>query len=312
MLIDSTDDPFAAEIRYHEKCWATYANRKGTSDNTHIENVHLGEAQEIVFSRVQKVVFGEHEIRTLQGLLVDYKVIIGNYGFSTDSIKSSSLKEILQREFVDDTSAGGSYMEAVIRSIGISNEQAIRNAASRLKRQVVSNPTVPWPSHVAELEQEEEVSDLLLHLLTWLKDPSSTKMDINPITRTLASLLTKYITGKRTICSINLTVTMNGLAKNKELVNVLHKDVIGISYADVLLMLDFSAANDFTLSPFCPFEIADGVPAITIVGIDNFKIDSLSGNAACAHRTNVMYVQPQSIEKHIQVNGKRIKDATVM
>ena len=48
---------------------------------------------------MQKVVFEEHEVRMLQSLLIDYKMVIGKYGFSTDSIKSSYLKEILQHEF---------------------------------------------------------------------------------------------------------------------------------------------------------------------------------------------------------------------
>ena len=46
----------------------------------------------------------------------------------------------------------------------------------------------------------------------------------------------------------------------------------------------------------CPLEIADK-PAIAIVDNDDFKIDTLTGNAAGAHRTNVMFVQPVNYEK---------------
>ena len=85
-LIDSTEDPFAAEIRYHEKYWLKYTNIKQARENFHTENVDLHAAQNIFFSHVQKVIFEEQEIRTVQGLLADHKIIVGDYGFSTESI----------------------------------------------------------------------------------------------------------------------------------------------------------------------------------------------------------------------------------
>ena len=49
-------------------------------------------------------------------------------------------------------------------------------------------------------------------------------------------------------------------------------------------------------SETCPPEISDGKPAIVIVDNDDFKVDTMTGNASSAHRTNVMFVQPESYE----------------
>ena len=54
---------------------------------------------------------------------------------------------------------------------------------------------------------------------------------------------------------------------------------------------------DVKASTTCPQEIAYGRPAIVVVDNDDFKIDSLTGNATGAHRTNVMFVQPEKYEK---------------
>ena len=43
--------------------------------------------------------------------------------------------------------------------------------------------------------------------------------------------------------------------------------------------------------------MAYGKPPIVIVDNNNFKTDMLTGNASGAHRTNVLYVQPESYEE---------------
>ena len=60
---------------------------------------------------------------------------------------------------------------------------------------------------------------------------------------------------------------------------------------------------DVKTSTTCPQEIADGRPAILIVNNDNFKIDSLTGDATGAHRTNVMFVQPEKYEKKPKIES---------
>ena len=64
----------------------------------HLQGVNLREAQEIFFSHVRQVIFQDHESRTLQGLLRDYKRIISNHGHNS-LVKSSYLKEILIKEY---------------------------------------------------------------------------------------------------------------------------------------------------------------------------------------------------------------------
>ena len=41
------------------------------------------------------------------------------------------------------------------------------------------------------------------------------------------------------------------------------------------------------------------VPAICVVDNDDFRIDTLTGESKQAHRTNVMFVQPEAIENKV-------------
>ena len=51
----------------------------------------------------------------------------------------------------------------------------------------------------------------------------------------------------------------------------------------------------------CPFELAEGKPAIAIVDNDDFKSDTLTG-ADQPHRTNVMFVQKKSWDTEVSSN----------
>ena len=57
----------------------------------HLQHVNLREAQTIFFQHVEHVIFEDHEIRALQGLLVDYNRIVTNHGHS--SLVKSNLSE---------------------------------------------------------------------------------------------------------------------------------------------------------------------------------------------------------------------------
>lgn len=54
---------------------------------------------------------------------------------------------------------------------------------------------------------------------------------------------------------------------------------------------------DVEASTIFPKGIADDKPTIVIVDNDDFKIDTLTGIAKRAHRTNVMFLQPTSYEE---------------
>ena len=302
---------FVLEIRYYCGCWRKYvSNHKPLSDEStqHLQLVNFREAQTLFFHHVRQVIFKDHEIRRLQGLLQDYKRIISNHGHNSE-VKSSYLKEILTKEFgegigfheriqknvselVYDTAGAGTYIEAAISSC-VSNDQLLMNVAARLKEQVIRTITIPWPPFIYDLEREEYLIELLLKLITWLKHPSKSAVDDSPSVRSIASILTSCITGKRTAFNkTNISVMLHGLTKSREIVDIMHKDGLGISYNDVLMLRDFWVVNDLQHSTDCPFELAEGKPAIAIIDNDDFKSDTLTG-AGQSHRTNVMFVQPK-------------------
>ncbi len=318
-LVESTSalsDPFANDIMYHHACWLKYLNHtKFEPDEAmHLQNVCLSEARNLFFRHVDSVIFTEREIRSLQSLLADYKRIVSDYGYAVGDVKSSYLKDLLineyqeaigfkersemnKSEWVYDVGGGGDYIEAAISSLGVSDEQLLQNLAPRLSKKIKDTATVPWPPHIDHLEEGEELCELLLKLLTWLKQPMRKSVDISPTTLSLASMITYHITGQRTTTSINLGVNVHGMTRSKDLVETLHRSGVCISYADTLLLYDHWALMDAEASATCPHEIADGKPAIVIVDNDDFKIDTLTGKATGAHRTNVMFVQPESYEK---------------
>ena len=199
-LIDAAaDQPYALEIRYHPKCWLKHIRgyQKMTEDDKlpHMHNVNLREVQTIFFDHIRMIIFEEHELRSLQSLLRDYSSILARFGFPTSGVKSSYIKDILTREFegkigfhsrpyrnqsdlVYDTSGGGSYVEAALSSIGVSSEQLVHNVAKRLRGEVQSTKLLAWPPTVKELEEDEELSPLLLQLLSALRGLKEVDMSL--------------------------------------------------------------------------------------------------------------------------------------
>ena len=329
-LIDSITDPFSTEIRYHHKCWLKYigAYQKISVEQQHnlLNDVTFREAQTMFIDHARRVIFEDHEIRTLQGLLHDYKTIVGTYGFPTTGVKSSYMKEILLREFgvgigfhvraqknqsevVYDTTGGASYIESTICSLGISNEQLVENVASRLRKEVKQTTTIPWPPQVVELEQEENLPPLLVQLISSLKKPGQVEQDAK--VRALASMITYYVTGSPTTTAVNLSMNLHGLTRSKELVDTFHKCGVGINYLSVLLLRDAWAVHDIQLCSECPNEIAENTPGVIVVDNDDFQNDTLTGGDT-SHRTNVMYVQPVSLEHPDIQSGERIKNAKTL
>ena len=282
----------------------------------HLQNVCPLDARNLFFRHVDSVVFTEHEIRSLQSLLADYKRIVGDYmyGYAVGDVKSSYIKDLLineyqetigfkersemnKSEWVYDTRGGGDYIQSAISSLGISDEQLLQNLAPRLSKKIKDTATVPWPPDIDHLEEGEEMCELLLQLLTWLKQPRRKTADLSPTTLSVASMIACHVTGQCTSTVINLGVNVHGMTRSKDLIETLHKSGVCISYADTLLLYDHWALMDVEASTTCPQEITDGKPAIVIVDNDDFKVDTMTGNATGAHRTNVMFLQPESYEK---------------
>lgn len=224
-------------------------------------------------------------------------MLIKEYG---NGIGFHERREKNKSELVYDTKGGGDYVEAAINSLSITDEQLILNLAPRLCNHIKETPPLKWPPNVDQLQEDESVSQLILKLLSTMKKKQGHKEILeedSPMLRALASLITYFITGNRTITAVNLTVVIHGMTRSKELIDMLHKCGICISYNDLLLLYDAWALEDAESSKTCPVGIAYGKPPIVIVDNDDFKIDTLTGNANGAHRTNVLYVQPESYEE---------------
>ena len=69
--------------------------------------------------------------------------------------------------------------------------------------------------------------------------------------------------------------------------------------------------HDLQLCAECPNEIAENTPGVIIVDNDDFQNDTLTGGDT-SHRTNVMYVQPLTLELHGSGDGERIKKGKVL
>ena len=216
-----------------------------------------------------------------------------------DTIGFRDRTEMNKSEWVYDVRGGGDYIAAALSSLGISDEQLLRNLAPLLSEEIKETHDIPWPPRVDDLEEAEEVCGLLVQLLSWLKQPKRKNPDLSPDTLNLASMITYYVLGSCTSTVVNMDVTVHGMTRSKQLVETLHKSGASISYADTLLVYDNWALMDVTASATCPPEmIADGKPAILIVDND-FKVDTVSGKATEAHWTNVMFVQPESYDKSL-------------
>ena len=103
--------------------------------------------------------------------------------------------------------------------LGINDEQLLQNVAQQVSKRVKRKPTVPWPSNVDDLEEGEEVCELLVQLLTWLKQLKRKRVDLSPTTLSLASMIMYYITRQRTNTVINMGVNVHGITRSKDLMD---------------------------------------------------------------------------------------------
>ena len=273
-LIDSITDSFSTEIRYHHKCGlkcvGQYQKMSVEEKLPLKHDVTYREARTMFIDHVRQVVFVDYKIITLQGLLREYKSIMGTYGLPHLGVNSSYVKEMLVHEFGDvigfhviprknqsellyDTSGSTSYIEAVISLLGINNDQLVQNVASVLRNEIRKLRKLPWPLQVRELEQEEDASPLLVQLISSLR--KSGQVMPNAKVLALASRLTYYATSSPTITSVNLGMHLHGLSRSKELVDVFHRVGACISYASVLLLKDAWAVQDLQLCSDCPNKL---------------------------------------------------------
>ena len=302
-VIANTTDPFAVEIGYHRSCWKKYISQiyhedKNSMQNIHLQSyVHLAEVCEMVFKDVHRVILDLNELRTLQGLLLDYNNIMHNFGYDESITKSSTIKQMIVKEFknkigfhdrfvkntstiVYNASTGGSYIEAAINSWGVNDEQLLNTVARRLREKLKDETAIYWPPHVEELEQDERPNDLLRKLLTWLKNPSGNDLNENcqdPEVMALSSLLFSFITGKHNPLKISLSMTIHRLPRSHEIIDLLKRFSLGISYQDVLNLYATWTKHELEKNDGCPADLLENVPGIAIMDNDDFQDDTLTG-----------------------------------
>ena len=67
----------------------------------HVQNASYSEMSQMFFEKVDQIIFAEHEVRSLQLLLHQYRQIAIDYGFDLGKLKSSYVKEVLIKECGD-------------------------------------------------------------------------------------------------------------------------------------------------------------------------------------------------------------------
>ena len=176
-----------------------------------------------MFIHVRKVIFQDNEPKTLKRILDNYNHLLSNHNFPKCE-RTSKLKSILKKEFGDvvgfhnrfqenqssivyDVSKGGSYIEAAINAWGISDDDLLRNVASRLRNKTKNFTNLTWPPHPKHLDTTPDMPEVLLKFLVWLKYPTRKPEECtmnNPQIVALGDLLLAYIVNKRTKFQVNV------------------------------------------------------------------------------------------------------------
>ena len=265
-FIDSGTDLCATEVRYHQTCWHVSHPVISDEDHIHLQNVSLIKAKYLFFRHVQKVIFEEHEIRNLQILLKEYMTIMGNYNHSVYGVRSSFLKTLLIRKYVDsigfhvphqkdesevvyDKRNSSSYLETAISCMEITDETLIKGCAKKLVQKVREKDPVSWPPKISQLEEPKVLNPLLIEFLSCLRTPKVISPERDPLFF-ISSTLTSFITKQRTKFLINNSVTLHGITRSKELVEIFCKQRFGMSYADILHLEIYGPSVIYKMNQF--------------------------------------------------------------
>ena len=101
-----------------------------------------------------------------------------------------------------------------------------------------------WPPNISQLKEPEELDPLLVEFVRFLKKLKVKSLESDPRVLSLLSALTSFITKRRTKTLINNTVTIHGITRSKELVQIYHKQGFGVSYDNFLYLRDCWALCD--------------------------------------------------------------------
>ena len=165
-----------------------------------------------------------------------------------------------------------------------------------------------WPPYVSQLKDEGNLVSviLLVKLLSSKKDPSRKTFENDPNVSVLCDLLLPLME-KGQFFKTQLAITIHGLTRNKELVQLLHKFGLAISYDDTIDLESAWAYHENQVSQVCPKELAYGYPGIAVIDNNDFREDTLTGGRT-SHHTN-MFIQPvklvMSVDDQLTVGPHR-------
>ena len=117
-------------------------------------------------------------------------------------------------ELVYYTTAGGLDYEPALTSMGVSDEQLVHNLSKRIAEDVKTTGSIAWPPQVEKLVEAEELSPLLLQLISFLWRKSTSDLSPKPLALTL--FVMQHILGKPTK-NINATIALHVITKSKAL-----------------------------------------------------------------------------------------------
>ena len=120
-------DPFAADIVYHPSCWMRYVSHPLQRPCTtgHFENVTFFEMKNLFLRYIDQIIFIDHEIRTTQSLLLEYKRLAFEYGFTCGEVRGSYIKDMLIREYGELIGFRERKEEKKVSLFSIREEEAI-------------------------------------------------------------------------------------------------------------------------------------------------------------------------------------------
>ena len=96
------DDPFAANIHYHKRCWDKYISNISTKKcREHVQGVTSKEVDPVFIDHVQQTVCQLNEPWALKGLLNDYHNLLFNLRGEEKVYKTLYIKTLISEEFED-------------------------------------------------------------------------------------------------------------------------------------------------------------------------------------------------------------------
>ena len=151
-FVDSTPDPFATEVWYHDKCRKKYFRPlyQEESRNEHnMTSVTEKDIHQNFINYVSKTIIENEEPQTLKQLCKYYSDMLENFG-SFKIVKSDRLKDMLiqhlgekigfhsrphtnRSDIVFNKTEGKTYYEAILQGSEVTDDELLSIAANRLR-----------------------------------------------------------------------------------------------------------------------------------------------------------------------------------